>query len=238
MRTLTAEQARAFYDRFGTRQDRQTFYESAALDLLVEHAGIAEAQLVFEFGCGTGRFAVELLRRHLPSTARYLGIDISTTMVRTASERLAAFAPRASAALAAPDPAFPLEDGSADRVVSTYVLDLLPEPAVQQVLSESGRVLRPGGLLCLAGITRGTTVFSRVVMSVWQWAFSVNPAWVGGCRPTSLASLLTASRWTVRFRQVVVAWGVASEVVIASPPGTAGTEDVGDTGHRAVRGRG
>ncbi len=219
MRTLTVEEARDFYDRFGTKQDKQTFYEKPALDVLVANATLSDAQSVFEFGCGTGRFALELLRQHLPSTAHYLGIDISTTMVHTAAERLVPFAPRAAAVLARTDATLPPPDASVDRFISTYVLDLLPDSSVRKVLSESRRVLRPGGLLCLAGVTHGTTVLSRVVMSAWQWLFSTNPAWVGGCRPTSLAEFLGSQEWSIHTHQVVVAWGVASEVLIASPVG-------------------
>jgi SAM-dependent methyltransferase len=104
-------------------------------------------------------------------------------------------------------------------VVSTYVLDLLPGSGVQKFLAEAKRVLRPEGLLCLVGITYGTTPLSRLVMGFWQWLFTRNPSWVGGCRPTLLAERLASADWKVRFRAVVVSWGIASEVVIASPGG-------------------
>lgn len=63
---LTRSQARRFYDHFGAKQDSQAFYEDAALDDLMRHADCAQAQSVFEFGCGTGRFAAQLLTKHLP----------------------------------------------------------------------------------------------------------------------------------------------------------------------------
>jgi ubiquinone/menaquinone biosynthesis C-methylase UbiE len=218
MPTLTVEEARAFYDRFGAKQDKQTFYEAPALDALLANAQLGEALSLFEFGCGTGRFAVELLSRHLPPAARYVGVDISTTMVRIASERLAPFGPRASAVLAASsDPRIPFPDTSLDRFISTYVLDLMSDSSVRQVLSEVKRTLRPGGLLCLAGVTHGTTALSRVVMSVWSWLFARNASLVGGCRPTSLLEFVTPAEWDIRFHRVVVAWGVASEVLVAAP---------------------
>ncbi len=216
MRTLTPDEARAFYDRFGKKQDRQTFYEASALDALVAHSEFETARSVFEFGCGTGRFALEILERRLPAAARYLGVDLSTTMVRLASERLSPFADRASARLVSGDPVLPLPDGSIDRFVSTYVLDLLPKAAVQKVLGEARRVLRPGGLLCLAGITPGATPLSRFVMGTWQRVVAVNPAWVGGCRPTRLTEYVVPAHWVIQFRSVVVAWGVASEVLVAA----------------------
>jgi ubiquinone/menaquinone biosynthesis C-methylase UbiE len=218
MRTLTAEEAKSFYDRFGGKQDSQAFYEDAALKALVANAAFERAQSVFEFGCGTGRFASELLQSRLPSNANYFGIDLSTTMVKLATERLARFGSRAVVAPATG--ALPLENASIDRFVSTYVLDLLPEQSQHEVIAEARRALRPDGLLCLVGVTPGVSIFSKIVMGGWQWLFSKNPAWVGGCRPTRLAEQLADSEWVIRFHAVIVAWGVASEVVVAAPSQT------------------
>lgn len=101
MSILTRGEARAFYDKFGSKQDSQAFYEAAALDQLVENSSFATAQSVFEFGCGTGRFAFDLLQRHVPADAVYRGVDISSTMVRLASARLAPFGERAAVTLGA-----------------------------------------------------------------------------------------------------------------------------------------
>lgn len=73
MKMLTHAEARAVYDRFGARQDRQSFYEDEALADLLAHLAFREAQAVFEFGCGTGRLAKTLLDNHLPATAYYVG---------------------------------------------------------------------------------------------------------------------------------------------------------------------
>ena len=217
MRTLTPQEAKSFYDDFGSKQDSQTFYEERALDELVSHAALREAQSVFEFGCGTGRFALQLLERHLPATAHYLGTDISSTMVDIAARRLARFAPRASVTLANEEPSLPVRPASIDRFVSTYVLDLLSAPDQQRLLAEARRTLEPGGLLCLCGITPGVTARSRVVMSVWRWLFARSPRLVGGCRPIRASDYLSQDAWRLLYRTVVVAWGVASEVVIATP---------------------
>jgi len=214
--TLTPDEAKAFYDRFGARQDRQAFYEAPALERLIANSSFANARSVFEFGCGTGRVALALLQHHLPPDAVYRGTDISTTMVALAAARLASFGERAAVTLASGEIAFPLEDRSVDRVVSTYVLDLLSGPAVHAFLAEAGRVLRPEGLLCLAGITHGTTMLSRIVMGAWQRLFVLDPSWVGGCRPTRIAEQLSSAEWKVRFRSVTIAWGIASEVVVAA----------------------
>jgi len=217
MRTLTVDEARKFYDRFGAKQDRQVFYERKALESLVQASRFGDAQSVFEFGCGTGRLALELLERHLSPACRYLGIDVSSTMIGISSTRLAPHAARASAILASGDLKLPLPDVSVDRFVSTYVLDLLSDSATLQLLAEARRVLDRHGLLCVAGISRGTTPLSRAVMSAWQWLFRQKPSLVGGCRPIRLADMLHEAGWKVDFQQTVVSWGVASEVIVAVP---------------------
>ncbi len=173
--------------------------------------------MVFEYGCGTGRLAREMLTRHLGPNARLVAVDVSETMVRLATERLASFAPRAEVLLAnAPPEALPVPAQTVDRFVSTYVLDLLSEDRIARALQEAHRILVPGGLLCLVGITFGTTAVSRLVMGVWKWLFRRRPSLVGGCRPGLLTEHVVAPYWRIEFHQVVVAWGVASEVLVAA----------------------
>ena len=147
--TLTRTQAQAFYDRFGRKQDSQTIYEDAALDELIVHGAFGQAEAVFELGFGTGRLALRLLSRHLPPTATYAGIGQSATMTALAAERLAPFAGRARVIQSDGTIRFPLPDRSCDRVVSTYVLDLLSEEDIRAARRDAagthiGREALPG----------------------------------------------------------------------------------------------
>ncbi|MEZ4359462.1 MAG: class I SAM-dependent methyltransferase [Kofleriaceae bacterium] len=218
MKTLTHEEAKAFYDKFGRKQDRQAFYEEAALEVLIANSALDQARSVVEFGCGTGRLARALLERHLAEDAQYLGTDLSSTMVAIASERLTGFAARASVQQTTGEPKLPVADASVDRVLSSYVFDLLSDAERDELLVEARRALTSDGLLGLCGITDGTTLVSRAVMSSWSWIYARSARLVGGCRPTRAAEVLEARGWKLRHHQVVVAWGVASEVVVASPP--------------------
>jgi ubiquinone/menaquinone biosynthesis C-methylase UbiE len=213
--TLSAREAAAFYDRFGRKQDSQSFYEDAALEDLVAHAGFEEAGRVFEFGCGTGRFAERLLARSLPASASYLGCDVSATMVGLAAGRLARFGERGRVVLTDGSIRFPVPDASVDRVIATYVLDLLSEADIGRFLVEARRSLVSAGSLCLVSLTRGVTPLSRVVSAAWTAAYRLAPRLVGGCRPIRLADRLDPRAWEARHRRVVVAFGVPSEVLIA-----------------------
>lgn len=216
---LTPGQARKFYDRFGKKQDTQDFYEDAALDDLVTHADFEHAEHVFELGCGTGRFASRLLTQHLSPTAIYFGIDLSQTMISIAEPRVAKFGARAKVVQTEGSMKFPLADGSVDRVISTYVFDLLSDKDMQQAIAEAYRVLVPGGTLGLVSLTHGNTLLSRLVSGVWSVLCYLYAPVVGGCRPIQLNPLLNLDAWSIQYQNKVKQFGVTSEILLAEKKG-------------------
>lgn len=209
------EEARSFYDAFGSKQDLQRFYEDRAIDALLDHALLQSASAVVELGCGTGRLAERLLRERLSARAAYDGFDVSPTMVGLAEARLRPWAGRARAHLTSGAPALPLADAACDRFLSTYVLDLLGEDEIRAALFEAARVLAPDGLLCLASLTFGETLPSRLVSRVWTAVQSWSPRLVGGCRPLRLARFFPPDL-LVAHREVVCVLGISTEVIVGS----------------------
>ncbi len=215
-RTLSHSQAREFYDRFGKRQDDQHWYEDAAIKHLVAHADFEGAGSVFEFGSGTGRMAAQLFKDRLSPSARYLGIDVSRTMVELSQARLEEWRDRARVELTDGALQLPAADGEFDRFLSTYVFDLLSEEDIHLLIAEAHRILSSNGRLCIAGLTHGTGVASRVVSAGWNLVHRLRPALVGGCRPISIARFLSPEAWQVEHQAVETAWGLASEILCAT----------------------
>jgi ubiquinone/menaquinone biosynthesis C-methylase UbiE len=214
---LSHAQARKFYDRFGSKQDAQFFYEDSALDDLIAHASFGQANALFELGCGTGRFALSLLARLLPPEATYLGTDLSQTMINLAAQLLLPYRERAKVALSDGSMHFPLPDHCVDRVVSAYVFDLLSEADIRAAIAEAHRILLPGGKLCLVGLTEGVTFPSRIVSTLWSAICALHAPLVGGCRPVRLDSFFDQNDWSIEYRNVVSQFGISSAVLIATP---------------------
>jgi SAM-dependent methyltransferase len=211
---LSHAEARRVYERIGPLQDTQAFYEDRATRVLLERGQFDSATRVFEFGCGTGRFAERLFREILPPSASYRGVDISPRMVSLAEARLTPYGPRARVAVTGGGPP-PGEPGAYDRFVSNYVLGLLSDEDIAGVLADAHRMLRPDGLICLADLSTGVSPVSRMVARTWGWVQARVPALVGGCRPIELATFLSPSDWRIEHRVRVVAWGIPSEALIA-----------------------
>lgn len=214
-RGFTQEQTIAYYDRFGAKQDKQGFYEDIALAELVQYGRFEEATRVVEFGCGTGRFAERLLTDHLPSHATYWGCDVSTTMLKLTEQRLIQFGERAETWKYIGEGQLPLPDASADRFVSTYVLDILSFDEIDFMIAEAGRILAPDGLLCLASLTNGAQGVPKLASALWKMVYALKPSLVGGCRPIELKPFLAGADWEVLHCKVVIGRGISSEVIVA-----------------------
>ena len=135
-------------------------------------------------------------------------------MVRLAKQRLAAHAEHAQVVQSDGAVRFPLPDNSVDRVISTYVLDLRSAANIGQFFYEAHRVLKPGGKLCLVSLTDGITFISRIMSYVWASVFRLRATLVGGCRPIHLEQYIDPDYWQLAYRNVVIAYGISSEVVV------------------------
>ena len=143
----------------------------------------------------------------------YWGCDVSSTMIELSQERLLPFGSQVMLWKSPGGTSLSLEDESCDRFVSNYVLDILSYDEIRAVITEARRVLEPGGLLCLTGLTHGKGFSSKLWTAFWKVRFGLNPKWVGGCRPVAIFDFL--AEWDVLHRNVVAARGISSEVIVA-----------------------
>jgi len=212
---MSRAEIKAFYDRFGSKQDSQGFYEDVATGVLLEQGEFNVAQGLCEFGVGTGRLAEKLLGKYLPATCRYWGTDISSTMVELATTRLRRWTDRARVVISDGAMKLPVPDGAYDRFLCAYVLDLLVKEEASALVVEARRVLAPGGLLCVVSLTHGKTLMTRAVSSIWKTIHSLKPMLVGGCRPVELLDFIPEEHWKREFHTKVSAFGISSQILVA-----------------------
>ncbi len=213
MAILSHKQARRAYDRIGLVQDLQWFYEDPATVQLKQHGDFPGAKSIFEFGCGTGRFARSLFRDYLSADAHYRGVDVSPRMIELARRRLDPWEDRVELALSEGEAPTDEPTAGYDRFISNFVFDLLSAEDSRLVLAEAARMLKPGGLLCLSGLSSAVQPMPKLVPPVAAWIHDRVPALLGGCRPVDLASYL-GSEWDRLHYQTLVAFGIPSEAMV------------------------
>ena len=128
------------YDRLHRRWLRHAGGEAqVALEATVRALAMPDTNLL-DAGCGTGAFARALIAEGI-SPARVTLLDPSDAMLARCADIPAQQVMGRLEAL-------PFEDGEFDIVTCAWALETVPHP--ERALRELCRVVRPGGVLCLA----------------------------------------------------------------------------------------
>lgn len=140
----------AHYDRFRALRPEVVM---AIHQRIVEALPLAETAIAVEIGAGTGRIGSAFIGSRL----RYLGIDSAPSMLA----RFRARSGRQAGCVLASATALPLEDATADLVLTVQVLGVIADWI--QVIAEARRVLRPGGWLVSGRLEHGETSLHTLV---------------------------------------------------------------------------
>jgi ubiquinone/menaquinone biosynthesis C-methylase UbiE len=120
------------------------------------------AEMVLDFGCGTGTLALMIKGRYPRALVR--GLDIDSRILRRARRK--AF----KSGLTIPfdryeGSSFPYAARTFDSVVASFVFHHLSDKQKRIALLEVKRVLRPGGSLFIADFDRSRNPFLRLVFA-------------------------------------------------------------------------
>ena len=206
--TLSTTSIRRFYDRLGAWHDHVEFFEGAAKQVALERLQLRTGLRLINAGCGAGKDQARLVEALKPGGLA-VGVDISSVMARLTAGRTGC--PTCQADIRR----LPLAPGSFDRLLCSYVLDVLPQQELATVLRGFGRLLRPNGLMVLVALVHGQRPLPRAISAVWQFTYQLSPWLLGGCRPIDLHTPLEQSALQLISSETVTQLGVASQVIVA-----------------------
>ena len=144
---------------------KQAEYDKHILSLLE----LNSADRVLDLGCGTGvltRMIADRLDSKVGGVS--VGIDAAAKMILVAGKKRGSGNCRFEV-MAAEDLSF--ENQSFDAVVSSLFFHHVPLDLKEKALSESFRILRPGGRLIIADMHIPTTWMGALVSHVSRWFF-------------------------------------------------------------------
>jgi ubiquinone/menaquinone biosynthesis C-methylase UbiE len=213
----THQQARAAYDRLSRWYDAlagssERPFRAAVLEMLALQPG----ETLLEVGCGTGSGLANLVSPAYPPLHR-IGLDLSSGMLREARRKLARplVAPGDTRLACADAVHLPLPSSRVDVVFFSFTLELFDTPEIPLVLAEAQRVLRPGGRLGVAALSReaGSAQRPDLPVRIYEW-FHTHFESLADCRPIYAARSLQAAGFELRACRSAPMWGLPVEVIV------------------------
>ena len=141
--------------------DIRPYYES--MDAIGE---VADGSIIVDVPCGSGA-ALRALRPE--QRVRYLGFDLSPSMLERAGRRARRLGLARVTLTVAEADALPVEEGAAELFLSYFGLHCFPDPAA--AIREAARCLRSGGRLVGTTIVRGQRRLDRLRVRPGTGAF-------------------------------------------------------------------
>jgi len=142
---------------------------------------VTPGEVVLEVGVGTGYSLKEIANR-VGENGRAYGIDITPQMLDITRERLQKAGLIDRAELHEGDArSMPYENNKFDAVYMASTLELFDTPDIPRVLNEIKRVLKPGGRLGVASLTKEGREHS-LFLRFYEWLHQKIPKYAS-CRP-------------------------------------------------------
>jgi ubiquinone/menaquinone biosynthesis C-methylase UbiE len=188
--------------------------ETKAAQKVLDFAEIQDGERILEVAVGTGAAFAEIVRRNPHGVSD--GLDISPSMLRKAERLMRRYSSAQYHLHVGNAYSLPFESSTFDLVVNNFMLDLLPEKDFIVVLSEFGRVLKPGGRVVLSTMTFGKKWYNKI----WFWIAKHLPSLLTGCRPIAVAPYLVKAGFELIQTACVSQNTFPSEVIRARKAGT------------------
>jgi demethylmenaquinone methyltransferase/2-methoxy-6-polyprenyl-1,4-benzoquinol methylase len=213
----TKDEVRAFYNKIARVYDLLAEHsEQPMRELSLQMLAPAPGEHLLEIGFGTGHVLAELAKAVGP-TGQVSGIDISENMRDQTRELLEREGLAERVALVCGDAEdLPYPRDSFDGIFLCFTLELFDTPEIPRVLAQCRRVLRPGGRIVVAAVSK--EVRRGLVMRAFEWTHRHFPNLMN-CRPIHARRALEAAGFLVEEARIESMW-VPVEIVRAGKPTT------------------
>jgi demethylmenaquinone methyltransferase/2-methoxy-6-polyprenyl-1,4-benzoquinol methylase len=171
-------------------------------------------ETLLEIGCGTGHVAAELAGQADERGSVY-AVDLSDGMLGQSRGLLEREGLSGRVCLCCADAAkLPLQDASVDALFTSFTLELFDNPEIPVVLGECRRVLRPGGRLGIAAVTKEG--HHELLVGAYEWTHRHFPNFLD-CRPIFAKRAVEEAGFRVQDAEIGMMW-VPVEIVVAVKP--------------------
>jgi len=208
----TKEEAKRFYDQISRFYDYLTGkfereYAEKALDLL----SIEKGEAVLEIGFGTGH-CLRRIAECIGQMGKAYGIDISSGMLEVTKRRLEKAGLTNRVELCCGDAvSLPYRDCIFDVVFMSFTLELFDTPEIPKVLCEIKRVLKPGGRLGVASMSKEDG--ESILLRLYEWIHMKWPKYVD-CRPIYVEQSLENVGYEIKDKEKFRFFGLPGDTIV------------------------
>jgi demethylmenaquinone methyltransferase/2-methoxy-6-polyprenyl-1,4-benzoquinol methylase len=208
------EAARKYYDSISVVYDWfGGIFERKPAEKTLSYLQIENGETVLEIGFGTGH-CLQRIALSVSKTGKAYGIDISDRMLQITRKRLEKAGLMNRVELYHGDAAkLPFINETFDAVFMSFTLELFDTPEIPQLLNEVRRVLKVGGRLGVASLSR--IKGNSVALRIYEWIHSKWPKYVD-CRPIYVEQFLRKAGYTIQSKEVNSLLALPLEIVIAT----------------------
>ncbi len=206
--------ARHSYDRLSRWYDLMAGSKERKLtDVGLAKLHCRAGEKVLEIGFGTGHSLLAIARA-VGRAGEVLGIDISQGMLNIAQARVTEAGLSDRVKLTLGDAArLPYPASSVDAVFLGFTLELFDTPDIPVVLAECRRVLRDGGRICVAAMSKSDK--EGFLVKLYECLHRHFECYVD-CRPIFVRSAMADAGFSIYDAEMSSMWGLPVEVVAAT----------------------
>lgn len=207
------EDAKTYYNRISVVYNwLGGIFERKPAEKALSYLKVENGEMVLEIGFGTGH-CFQQIALSVGKTGKAYGIDISDGMLQVTRRKLEKAGLMDRVELYHGDASrLPFINETFDAVFMSFTLELFDTLEIPQLLNEVRRVLKAGGRLGVASLSR--TKGNSIALRIYEWIHRKWPKYVD-CRPIYVEQFLRKAGYTIQSKEMDNLLVLPLEIVVA-----------------------